>query len=107
MIRVVCSSCGTKLNAKDKLAGRTRACPKCGQPIFITTPEGIESLPSIPIDEPDPGQPGLLGNKIRLPSQHLLDRLDRNNRYWICDSAHVIATWANDGKGWLLKQTPA
>jgi hypothetical protein len=103
MIRVVCSSCGTKLNAKEKIAGQTRPCPKCGQPIYITVPEGIESLPSIPMEEPAAEHPGLLGSKQRLPSQHLLDRLNRHNRYWICDSTHVAAVWANDGKGWLLK----
>jgi hypothetical protein len=102
MIRVVCPSCGTKLNAKDKLAGHTKSCPKCGQPIYILVPEGVEVQPSIPVDEPDPAQFGLIGNKQRLHS-HVLERLDRHSRYWICDSTHVVATWTNDGKGWLLK----
>lgn len=62
-------------------------------------------MPSIPLDEPDAAQLGLIGNKESLPSQHVLKRLDRHNRYWICDSAHIIATWANDGKGWMLKTT--
>jgi hypothetical protein len=59
-------------------------------------------MPSIPVEEPDSSQFGLIGNKQRLQS-HVLERLNRHNRYWICDSAHVLATWANDGKGWLLK----
>jgi hypothetical protein len=103
MIRVTCSSCGTKLNAKEKIAGQTRPCPKCGQPIYITVPEGVEILPSVPLEEPDPTQVGLTGNRQRLMSQHLLDRLNRHYRYWVCDSTHVIALWANDGKGWVLK----
>jgi len=102
MIRIVCPSCGSKLNAKDKHAGKTKPCPKCGQPIYVMVPEGVEVLPSMPVDEPAPAQFGLLGNKQRLQS-HFLDRLNRHNRYWICDSAHVVATWAQDGKGWLLK----
>ena len=62
MIRVVCPSCGSKLTAKDKHAGHTKPCPKCGQPIYIMVPEGVEVLPSIPVEEPDSSQFGLLGN---------------------------------------------
>jgi hypothetical protein len=102
MICVVCPSCGSRLSAKDKHAGRTKPCPKCGQPIFVPVPDGVESLPPITVEEPDSSQFGLIGNKQRLQS-HVLERLNRHNRYWICDSTHVLATWANDGKGWLLK----
>ena len=103
MIRVVCPSCGSKLSAKDKHGGQTKPCPKCGQPIYVPVPEGIETLPvSLRSRNRIPSQFGLVGNKQRLQS-HLLERLNRHNRYWICDSAHVLATWANDGKGWLIK----
>ncbi len=102
MIRVVCPSCGSRLTAKDKHAGATKPCPKCGQPIFVPVPEGVESLPSVSVDEPHPARHGLVGNKQRLQT-HFLDRLNRHYRYWVCDSAHVIATWANDGKSWQLK----
>lgn len=102
MIRVVCPSCGSKLNAKDKLAGQTKPCPGCNQPIYIPVPEGMIVPPSIPVEEPPPTQQGLLGNKQHLMS-HVLTRLNKRNRYWICDSARVIATWANDGKSWQLK----
>ncbi|MGA2059761.1 MAG: hypothetical protein ABSG67_04720 [Thermoguttaceae bacterium] len=109
MIRVVCPSCGSKLSAKDKHGGQTKPCPQCGQPIYVPVPEGVEALPSnvhtlpsVPVEEPHPAQFGLIGNKQRLQT-HVLERLNRQNRYWVCDPAHVIATWANDGKGWLLK----
>jgi hypothetical protein len=102
MIRLVCPSCGSKLNAKEKHAGQTKPCPKCGQPIYVLVPEGMEAMPSVPLDEPEPVQFGLVGNKQRLQS-HLLDRLNKHNRYWICDSAHVVAVWSHDGKGWQLK----
>jgi hypothetical protein len=102
MIRVVCPSCGSRLTAKDKHAGQTKPCPKCGQPIYVLVPEGVDVLPSVPVEEPAPNQFGLLGNKQRLIS-HVLERLNKHYRYWICDSTHVIATWASDGKGWTLK----
>ncbi|MFZ5830498.1 MAG: hypothetical protein ACOY3P_10435 [Planctomycetota bacterium] len=35
MIRVTCASCGSKLDAKEKLLGQVRKCPKCGQPVRI------------------------------------------------------------------------
>lgn len=63
MIRIICPGCGSKLNAKEKLVGQTRPCPKCGQPIMIATPEGHEQMPALPLDEPDAAQLGLLGNK--------------------------------------------
>jgi hypothetical protein len=102
MIRITCPGCGSKLNAKEKHAGKTKPCPKCGQPIYVLVPEGVEVLPSIPVDEPDPAQFGLIGAKQSLKS-HFLDRLNRHYRYWICNSTHIIATWAHDGKGWQLK----
>jgi hypothetical protein len=102
VIRVVCPSCGSKLKAEDRHAGRNKPCPKCGQRIYIPVPEGIEPLPSLPVEEPHPAQYGLVGNKQRLQS-HALERLNRHYRYWICDQAHVIATWAYDGKGWQIK----
>ncbi|HEY4759545.1 MAG TPA: hypothetical protein VIH42_03095 [Thermoguttaceae bacterium] len=102
MIRIICPSCGSKLNAKPKLVGQTRPCPKCRKPVVIVAPEAVDEQQSIPLDESDPARFGL-GSKKGLPSQHVLKKLDRNNRYWICDHAHIIATWANDGKGWMLK----
>ncbi|HLA85215.1 MAG TPA: hypothetical protein VJL29_10505 [Thermoguttaceae bacterium] len=91
MIRVKCPGCGTTLDAKDSLAGQTRNCPKCKGPIEIPAPE--EPTPIIfmnPATE-------------RLPSKVFLERLSRANRYVICDKTMVIATWRNDGQGWMLR----
>jgi hypothetical protein len=103
MIQIICPHCGTKLRAKPHLEGEVRPCPKCGEPITILIAEDHEQLPSIPLEEPAPDAAHLLSNKERLPATVHLERLDRQNRYLICDRAHVFAAWANDGKGWMLK----
>jgi hypothetical protein len=103
MIRIICPHCGSKLNAKEKLLGESRPCPKCKEPVKIAILEDHTKLPSIPLEEPDENLPHLLGNKAPLPSVRLLERLGRNFRYLICDRTGVIAAWANDGQGWTLK----
>ena len=35
MIPCVCPGCGSKLEAKNRLAGRTVKCPKCGGPVDV------------------------------------------------------------------------
>lgn len=91
------------MKAKEHLEGEVRPCPKCGEPVKILIPEDHEQLPSTPLDEPAANAAHLVGKKERLPTTIHLERLDRQNRYLICDRAHVFATWANDGKGWMLK----
>ena len=39
-IKVQCNSCGAGFAAKDELAGKRVACPKCKQPIVIPAPAG-------------------------------------------------------------------
>jgi hypothetical protein len=103
MIRIICPNCGSKLNAKEKLIGESRPCPKCKEPIKIAIPEDHEQLPSLPLDEPDPDAPHLIANKPPLGNVRLLERLNRDNRYLICDRTSLFALWANDGHGWVLK----
>jgi hypothetical protein len=103
MIQIICPHCGVKLKAKSHLDGEVRPCPKCGETITIMIPEDHEQLPSMPLDEPSADAAHLVANKERLPATIHLERLDRHNRYLICDRAHVFAAWANDGKGWMLK----
>jgi hypothetical protein len=103
IIRIICPHCGSKLNAKTKLLGESRPCPKCKEPVKIAIVENHELLPSIPLEEPDPNQPNLPGNKVPLGNVRLLERLDRNFRYLICDRTSVLVAWANDGIGWTLK----
>ncbi|MCC6124134.1 MAG: hypothetical protein IT426_04185 [Pirellulales bacterium] len=102
-IRIICPNCGSKLNAKTKLLGESRPCPKCKEPVKIAILENHDLLPSIPLEEPDANLPHLLGNKVQLANTRPIERLDRNFRYLICDRAAIVAAWANDGNGWMLK----
>jgi hypothetical protein len=105
MVKIICPHCEAKLNAKPHLVGEVRPCPNCGGPVTIVLPEDPQQLPSVPLDEPPAGVPHLVGNKSRLPTTIHLEKLDRQNRYLICDRTSVVAAWANDGKGWMLKTT--
>ena len=98
MIRVKCSNCGVTLDAKDSLAGQTRNCPKCSAPIDIPAPEPKPKSP----DEPTPI---IFTNPAadRLPTKKFITRLSRVNRYLICDKTMVVATWRNDGQGWMVR----
>ena len=99
MIRVECPACGSKLNAKEKLAGQTRKCPQCGQPVEIPEPSAAESQAAsepTPIIFTNPAE-------TRLPTRIHLQRLDRTHRYVICDKTMVVATWRNDGMGWMIR----
>jgi hypothetical protein len=103
MIRIICPNCGSKLNAKEKLIGESRPCPKCKEPVKIAIVENHEELPSIPLEEPAPDQPHLVGNKTALANVRLLERLNRSSRYLILDRTSLFAAWTNDGEGWKLK----
>lgn len=95
MIRVECAGCGSKLNAKPELAGQTRKCPKCGA--ALTIPE-LPPETSALADEPS-----LLDTPSEETTALPPERLERAHRYLVCDRARLIATWENNGQGWLLK----
>ncbi|NLX96411.1 MAG: hypothetical protein GXY83_09565 [Rhodopirellula sp.] len=107
MIRVTCPNCQSKLNAKDELIGQSRNCPKCQTPVLIARPVSqwqSEYGQSIPLDD----TPTTASVEVReiemLPeAESDLERLDRQSRYVVVDSSSVLATWENNGQGWLLK----
>ncbi len=105
MIRVVCPGCSSKLNAKVELAGQTRKCPKCGTVLTIpepeVTPDTAADLEAV-LDEVG-DQHVEAPSETKLPHFEAPERLDRQNRYLICDKAKLVATWKNDGHGWMLK----
>lgn len=110
MIRLTCSSCQVRLNAKEELAGQTRKCPKCGETLQI--PEAPSAPETAPISDDDPW----VGLDDVDPNQHVHDALDhelpgvdapkrlvRLNRYLICDKTKLFAMWEANGQGWMLK----
>ena len=102
MIRVTCPHCGSRLNAKDELAGQTRKCPKCAQPVCIVADAAADPN-GIALDATLPDQHVQLATEEHLPSIRLPDRLDRDSFYLICDKTRLVAAWGNNGQGWMLK----
>ena len=99
MIRVTCPACQSKLHARDSLAGQTRKCPKCGTPVAIG-PSG----PQTPTTAPEsPSSLVRVDQSSSLPTHRPPERLSRANHYFICDRTQVIATWQNDGNGWMIR----
>ena len=101
MIHMVCPGCGKKLHAKDELAGRTAKCPGCGQPIRI--PEAPEPSDTIPLDDAEPGEHVIPASEEHVATHLKLERLNRESHYLICDKARLMATWANNGAGWMVR----
>lgn len=106
MIRITCPKCKSRLNAKKELAGQTRKCPKCGGPVVIPQPSETEDSSTneaIALEEADPEQHIQISVEEKLPDIATPERLVRTNRYLICDKTKIIATWQNNGEGWMLK----
>jgi hypothetical protein len=106
MIRITCPVCQSRLNAKDQLAGQTRKCPKCGNPLVIPKMEEAsesEALGLAVLDEPPPDQQVPVVTVGHLPHVAMPGRLNRQSRYLICDRTSVVATWQHNGQGWQLK----
>ncbi len=101
MIRVICPACRSKLDAKDELLGQTRNCPKCGGPVVIEAPPlepvGAETAETSSVLSPPETSGGLSLARPDVP-----EHLGRLNRYLICDRQRIIATWENDGQGWMI-----
>jgi DNA-directed RNA polymerase subunit M/transcription elongation factor TFIIS len=112
MLRITCPNCQSKLNAKEKLIGQTRNCPKCGHPVLIADPEATsaetaaaepqanetaEETPAIQVAPRDEGD-GLAQVKAVADA---VKELKLPNRYVICDRQRIIAVW--EGNGWQLK----
>lgn len=105
MIRVTCPNCQTKFNAKDKLAGQSRDCPRCGQTLHIPaspTPVANSAEETVTVDEAVAGQ-DVHDVTQPLPPIKAPDRLSRQNRYLICSRTTLVAVWENETAGWQLK----
>jgi hypothetical protein len=108
MILVTCPNCGSRLNAKDELAGHTRKCPKCRLPVRIVA-DAAPKPGNVALDENDKTDETLTDPQVqpdaeqRLPSPNLPERLNRESHYVICDRTRLVAAWENNGAGWMLK----
>jgi len=116
VIRIQCAQCGSKINAKSSLAGQTRKCPKCGGPITIPagnaaaaagSPAPLAQQPVVAaapsaaavaaaVDAPAPAA-------AQEPGPAIPRRLNRHNRYFICDKSRVVARWEANGQGWMVR----
>jgi hypothetical protein len=127
MIRLTCPSCDKKLNAKPETAGQMRKCPNCGQPIRIPVEEAVaapveeavaapvEEAVAAPVEEAVaapaavvPGDAAASAEVIAISEEHLPffhrpERLNRESYYLICNRTSLVATWENNGNGWMLK----
>ena len=106
MIRVTCPRCQSKLHAKDELAGQTKECPKCGQPLLIAAAAPAPSTDdSVALADAGPDQHPHGWAQEPLPGIPAPERLGRLNQYLICDTSKLFAAWENNGQGWMLHTT--
>jgi hypothetical protein len=106
MIRVICPNCEAKLNAKEHLLGHMRNCPNCGVPFQITDADAAVASDGVPATASAPApseQPAAPVGPEGLPTHRLLDRLNRHYHYLVCDRTGLLASWQNNGEGWMLK----
>ena len=111
MLQITCPNCQSKLNAKEKLIGQTRNCPKCKHPVLIQAPEGAAQTES-PAATPEEATPAVIVHP-REEGEGLaqvtaiadpVSELKSPDKYVICDRQRIIAVW--EGDGWQLK-TPS
>jgi len=105
MIRITCPGCGSKLGAKQELAGQTRTCPKCGTAVEIPLrpPAAPAASQTHAGKQAKAHQHVQAATEDSLPAHHWPERLDRNHHYLICGRSKLVAAWQNNGEGWMLK----
>ncbi len=111
MLQITCPNCQSKLNAKEKLIGQTRNCPKCRHPVLIQAPAGGAAGPAedTPVAESGEGTPTVLveprdegeGLAQVTAIADPVKELKAPNRYVILDRQRIIAVW--EGDTWQLK----
>ncbi|MBQ7112096.1 MAG: hypothetical protein IJO06_12910 [Thermoguttaceae bacterium] len=101
-IRVICGSCGSKIDAKDELRGQTRRCPKCRQPILIEPAAQPQAPKSQPVKAP-PTAPTSAATDAAAPATEGLKmrRLRPDDLYFVVGSDKLVAYWKS-GEGWML-----
>lgn len=104
MIRVTCPSCRSRLNAKDELIGQTRKCPGCGKAIVIQADLTADS-PDASVAEALTVSPPVSppADTAELSDFQRPTKLERSNKYLVADHNRILATWGDNGQGWLVK----
>jgi hypothetical protein len=104
MIKLTCPGCQSQLNAKKKLLGQTRKCPKCGTAVRIVEDEASPAPVPQPATPSDPASPILApaAGETTLLALDASEGLDRTSHYLICDRRRLVAYWENNGRGWML-----
>jgi hypothetical protein len=103
-IRVICGSCGSKIDAKDELRGHTRRCPKCRQPILIEPAAQPQAPKPQPVKtEQSQARPANAASDAASPATEGLKmrRLRPDDLYFVVGSDKLVAYWKL-GEGWML-----
>lgn len=88
-ITVVCPNCNARSSARDAALGKRVKCPKCGQPLTVSAPTVVGSLPSSIALAPDIGPTQVVQSSSAAPSvarsirEQVLARFNRREgRLW-------------------------
>ena len=114
MIRHACPHCGAKLKTTTELAGRQGRCPTCLG--VVDVPDEAAAVDYLAPSRADLGSLALGEDDAPLPEAVAdvtpdtaglefkpPELLGRHNHYLICNSKEVVATWEEDGKGWMVR----
>ncbi len=101
-IRVICGSCGSKIDAKDELRGQTRRCPKCRQPILIEPAAQPQASKPQPVKTaPTASTPTATDAPVSTTEGLKIRRLRADDLYFVVGSDKIVAYW-KAGEGWML-----
>ncbi len=100
MLTVVCPSCQANLRVRPEFAGRAGKCPKCGAIVHVPALEPqAEAERRVETGRAD-GE-GDAGSEF--PDIEPTDRLVRDYHYLVVDRKGLVATWENNGQGWMIR----
>ena len=89
IFQIRCPSCNSKLNAKIRLIGQTRNCPKCATPVLIQRRFDLDAEPEV--------LPAAASHTEAVRPQ----QLEFQNRYFVIGVDRLVAMWEGS-KGWYV-----
>ncbi|MGQ9606659.1 MAG: hypothetical protein ACUVTW_10685 [Thermogutta sp.] len=100
MLTVVCPSCQAGLRVRPELAGRAGKCPRCGAIVHVPPADRDVATP----DRVEPASsPENAGTGDEFPDIEPADRLVRDYHYLVVDRLGLVASWENNGQGWMIR----